>query len=138
MRLVRMIEKAEAAAAERRKAKAIPAGIIWSVNEVPYPGTLEAGQHIAVDLHLVEAGGRFYAGMRSVERVAAGPGDFGVVYDAAGVEAIGRVVSVEGRFVTIEWADGVLQPWRVMMGGDVAQRLLDQQDRPEGGKSASS
>src|SRR5690242_20539070 len=101
-RKIENLEKAQAAASSRAR----PAGIAWSSDNVRVdPGReLEPGEHIAIDVHVLESGDWEGSGQpprwRVVERITTEPGDTGVLYDVAG-QAIGTARRVDASMIEV-------------------------------------
>lgn len=106
MRLIRRLERVEAAQASRAAAASIGAGIVWTLDNVPLGRELAEGESLAVDLYEVERTG-MYTGVRSVERIASSAEDLGTVYDADGSHVLGRVVESGGNLLTVRYEDAV-------------------------------
>jgi hypothetical protein len=121
VRLISGLKKLEAGAARARERKPEAVGLIWSRHEVEVdPETLEGGQYIAVDVHMLagapvepgaELGGAtLEPGAWSMkERATYDAQDLGVVYDAGGLR-VGRVVALEGSMIEIDLDQDELSP----------------------------
>ena len=108
--LRRKMNKLEAGDAAARAANASrPIALVWTEDNrrIPEDQELAAGEHIAVDVHVLEQAGDFFEGAapsryRVEERITTDPNDNGSVYDANG-RAVGRVRPTEPPYLDIEW-----------------------------------
>jgi hypothetical protein len=116
MKLVRSVVKIERRRdGARREAVRRPRGaawgVLWTGDEVRVDRPPEAGEFVAVDLHVEFSEPGCHA-VRGVERFTLDCSDLGKVFDVAGGE-IGRIVRAEGSLLSVEWlelaasADGV-------------------------------
>ena len=102
MRLLKVVGKLEAAAAEAQEAERPAVGVAWSSAETVDAACLDVGEYIATDVTILgEIGGT--EEWRTVERVTRDRNDLGGVFDAGG-RRIGRVTAIDGSLVTLERA----------------------------------
>lgn len=104
MKLIRAVERMEAAAAAgaKRKARRSAAwGICWSQGQEALGRDLEAGERLAVDVYVLdEWQGQGVRIVRSKQRATREAGDFGVVYGVDGA-VVGHVDGDDGVIVSV-------------------------------------
>jgi hypothetical protein len=117
MRLIRALEKVEAAVEAKKKRRVGPVGICFTADEVKLDREhLDPAQRVAVDLHVLLGEG-LYLQVRAVERLAHDAGDLGDVYGSDGLEKLGRIAGEDGAFLTVDWIGGGLQDYRARVAG---------------------
>jgi len=103
VRLLRQVERLEAAGAARA-AEPAPVGLVWTVQERRVEAAdLEPGQYIAADVEIVGHVAEVPL-VRVTERITYDVADLGWIYraevDGEPLERIGRVVAVDGPMIS--------------------------------------
>ena len=114
MKLVRVVKRLEAAAAQRaaRRARRGSVGLVWTMEETHVDlASLPEGAAVAIDL-VVTGDLAGTPTLRTFERRAIEAGDIGRVFDGMGRE-VGRVLSRDGSMLTLELEDGFVWPGAV-------------------------